>query len=92
MDDILASVSYYLDLLEGIGQTDNIDHLSNRRIQSVGELLKNAFRSGVNKLCTTIKEGLQGKDLSEVTPAQIINPRAINKALKDFISSSVLGG
>ena len=90
MDDILASVSYYLDLLEGIGQTDNIDHLSNRRIQSVGELLKNAFRSGVNKLCTTIKEGLQGKDLSEVTPAQIINPRAINKALKDFISSSQL--
>ncbi|MBO4413012.1 MAG: DNA-directed RNA polymerase subunit beta [Clostridia bacterium] len=90
MDDILASISYYLDLLEGIGQTDNIDHLSNRRIQSVGELLKNAFRSGVNKLCTTIKEGLQGKDLSEVTPAQIINPRAINKALKDFISSSQL--
>lgn len=90
MDDILASTSYYLDLLAGIGELDNIDHLSNRRIQSVGDLLKNAFRSGVNKLCVNMKESLQGKDLSEVTPSQIINPRAINKALKDFISSSQL--
>ena len=90
MDDILASISYYLDLLAGIGELDNIDHLSNRRIQSVGDLLKNAFRSGVNKLCVNMKESLQGKDLSEVTPSQIINPRAINKALKDFISSSQL--
>ena len=90
MDDILGSISYYLDLLAGIGELDNIDHLSNRRIQSVGELLKNAFRSGVNKLCASMKESLQGKDLSEVTPSQIINPRAINKALKDFISSSQL--
>ena len=90
MDDILASISYYLDLLAGVGELDNIDHLSNRRIQSVGDLLKNAFRSGVNKLCVNMKESLQGKDLSEVTPSQIINPRAINKALKDFISSSQL--
>lgn len=90
MDDTLASISYYLDLLAGIGELDNIDHLSNRRIQSVGDLLKNAFRSGVNKLCVNMKESLQGKDLSEVTPSQIINPRAINKALKDFISSSQL--
>ena len=90
MDDILASISYYLDLLAGVGELDNIDHLSNRRIQSVGDLLKNAFRSGINKLCVNMKESLQGKDLSEVTPSQIINPRAINKALKDFISSSQL--
>ena len=90
IDDILASISYYLDLLAGIGNTDNIDHLSNRRIQSVGELLKNAFRSGVNKLCAVIKESLQGKDLNEVTPTQIINPRPVNKALKDFIASSQL--
>jgi DNA-directed RNA polymerase subunit beta len=90
IDDILASISYYLDLLVGIGHLDNIDHLSNRRIQSVGELIKNAFRSGVNKLCAGIKESLQGKDLNEVTPSQIINPRPINKALKDFIASSQL--
>ena len=90
IDDILASISYYLDILAGIGQFDNIDHLSNRRIQSVGELIRNAFRSGVNKLCVSMKESLQGKDLSEVTPSQIINPRPINKALKDFIASSQL--
>jgi DNA-directed RNA polymerase subunit beta len=90
IDDILASISCYLDHLTGIGFLDNIDHLSNRRIQSVGELLKNAFRSGVNKLCAGMKESLQGKDLSEVTPSQIINPRPINKSLKDFISSSQL--
>ena len=90
IDDILASISYYLDILAGIGEFDNIDHLSNRRIQSVGELLRNAFRSGVNKLCANMKESLQGKDLSEVSPSQIINPRPVNKALKDFVASSQL--
>ena len=90
MDDILATISYYLDLLVGIGQIDNIDHLSNRRIATVGELLSNAFRSGINKLAANIKETLQGKEFSEITPAQIINPRPINKALKDFIASSQL--
>ena len=90
MDDILASISYYLDLLEGIGQTDNIDHLSNRRISTVGELVSNAFRSGVNKLAIAIKETLQGKELVGITPKEIVNPRPINKALKDFIASSQL--
>ena len=90
MDDILASISYYLDLLEGIGSTDNIDHLSNRRIATVGELLNSAFRSGVNKLAVTVKETLQGKELTGVTPKEIVNPRAINKALKDFVASSQL--
>ena len=90
MDDILATVSYYLDILNGIGQIDNIDHLSNRRIASVGELLANAFRSGINKLAGNIKETLQGKEFSEITPSQIVNPRPVNKALKDFIASSQL--
>ncbi|MDD4815674.1 MAG: DNA-directed RNA polymerase subunit beta [Clostridia bacterium] len=90
MDDILASISSYLDLLEGIGALDNIDHLSNRRIATVGELLGNAFRSGVNKLATSIKETLQGKELVGITPKEIVNPRPINKALKDFIASSQL--
>lgn len=90
MDDILATISYYLDILAGFGEIDNIDHLSNRRIASVGELLASAFRSGVNKLASNIKETLQGKEFSEVTPSQIINPRPINKALKDFIASSQL--
>ena len=90
MDDILASLSYYLDLLEGIGYLDNIDHLSNRRIATVGELLGTAFRSGVNKLATTIKETLQGKELVGITPKEIVNPRPVNKALKDFVASSQL--
>ncbi|MDD2445370.1 MAG: DNA-directed RNA polymerase subunit beta [Clostridia bacterium] len=90
MDDILASISYYLDLLEGIGYIDNIDHLSNRRIATVGELLGNAFRSGVNKLATAVKETLQGKELVGITPKEIVNPRPINKALKDFMTSSQL--
>ena len=90
MDDILASISYYLDLIEGIGQIDNIDHLSNKRVASVGELMGNAFRAGVKKLGANIKETLQGKELSEITPAQIVNPRPVNKALKDFIAQSQL--
>ncbi len=90
MDDILATISYYIDILEGVGQVDNIDHLSNRRISSVGELLANAFRSGINKLAGNIKETLQGKEFAEITPTQIVNPRPINKALKDFIASSQL--
>ena len=90
MDDILASISCYLDILEGIGALDNIDHLSNRRISTVGELVGNAFRSGVNKLAIAIKETLQGKELVDITPKEIVNPRPINKALKDFIASSQL--
>ncbi len=90
MDDILATISYYLDLIEGIGEVDNIDHLSNKRVASVGELIGNAFRAGVKKLGANIKETLQGKELSEVTPAQIVNPRPVNKALKDFIAQSQL--
>ena len=90
MDDILATISYYLDLIEGVGEVDNIDHLSNKRVASVGELIGNAFRAGVKKLGANIKETLQGKELSEVTPAQIVNPRPVNKALKDFIAQSQL--
>lgn len=90
MDDILGSISYYLDLLEGIGKIDNIDHLSNRRIATVGELMHNAFRSGVNKLSSAIQETLQSKELVGITPKEIVNPRPINKALKDFIASSQL--
>ena len=90
MDDILATISVYLDCLEGVGTYDKVDHLSNKRLATVGELLGKAFRSGVQKLSTNIKESLQGKELSEVTPAQIINPKPINKALKDFVSQSQL--
>ena len=90
MDDILATISCYLDVLEGIAGVDKVDHLSNKKLCTVGELLGKAFRSGVQKLTVNIKETLQGKELTEVTPSQIINPKSVNKALKDFISQSQL--
>ena len=90
MDDILATISCYLDVLEGIAGVDKVDHLSNKKLSTVGELLGKAFRSGVQKLTANIKETLQGKELSEVTPSQIINPKSVNKALRDFIAQSQL--
>ena len=90
MDDILASISMYLDCFEGLCKTDRIEHLSNKRIATVGELLYDHFRSGVTKLVANVRETLQGKELSEVTPKQIVNPKAVNRALRDFIASSQL--
>ena len=90
MDDILASISMYLDCLEEICKTDRIEHLSNKRIATVGELLYDHFRSGVTRLVANVRETLQGKELSEVTPKQIVNPKAVNRALRDFIASSQL--
>ncbi len=90
MDDILATISYHLDLNEGIGEVDNIDHLANRRISTVGELISGAFRSGVNKLAGTIRETIQAQDLSTISPQSVINARPINKALRDFLASSQL--
>ena len=90
MDDIYATISYHLGLNNGIGDIDNIDHLANRRIATVGELMAGAFRSGVNKLAGVIRETLQAQDLSTVNPSSVINARPINKALKDFLASSQL--
>ena len=90
IDDILATVSVYLDGMAGINDIDNIDHLAYRRIATVGELMGNALRSGVNKLAVAVRDALQSKDLNEVVPSTIVNPRAVNKALKDFIASSQL--
>ncbi len=90
MDDIIATFSYHLGLNDGIGEIDNIDHLANRRIATVGELMANAFRSGVNKLAGVVRETLQAQDLSTVNPSSVINARPINKALKDFLASSQL--
>ena len=90
MDDILAAISMYLDVLEDVAKTDKIEHLSNKRIATVGELFYDHFRSGVTKLVANVRETLQGKELSEVTPRQIVNPKAINRALRDFVASSQL--
>ncbi|MBR1988589.1 MAG: DNA-directed RNA polymerase subunit beta, partial [Clostridia bacterium] len=90
MDDILATVSCYLDVMEGLAGIDKIEHLSNKRVATVGELTCNEFRKGVTKLSTNVKETLQGREFVEVTPSQIMNPKAVNKALRDFFSQSQL--
>ncbi len=90
IDDIIATVSYFLDLNVGIGHTDNIDHLANRRIKSAGELLQSYFRAGMNKLSNTVKEVLQSHDLADITPNQVVNARTINRAFKDFMAGHQL--
>ena len=90
LEDLLATISYIIDLNNGLGTVDNIDHLENRRIASVGELLCNEFRKGVNKLKDSVRESMQSHDLSEVTPNTLVSARFVNKFLKDFMSSSQL--
>lgn len=90
VDDIIASISFLLDLDKGFGSTDNIDHLANRRVCTVGELMGIALRAGFIKLVNLAKESMQGQDLTTADPTTIINARLINKALRDFVSSSQL--
>ena len=90
VDDILASVSYLLDLIDGIGQLDVIDHLANRRVSSVGELMSFALHTGMVKLAQLARESMQGQDLTQASPSTIINARNVNKALMDFMKTSPL--
>ncbi|MDD4547766.1 MAG: DNA-directed RNA polymerase subunit beta [Bacilli bacterium] len=90
VSDIYATVSYYLNLLEGIGNFDEIDHLSNRRVRQVGELLQNQFRIGVSRIERVIKDRMSTQDVSEVTPKSLINIRPLTAAIKEFFGSSQL--
>ena len=90
VDDIVASVSVNIDLCYGIGEVDNIDHLGNRRVRSVGELLQNQFRIGIARLERLIKERMATQDPKEVTPQGLINIRPVNSAIKEFFGSSQL--
>ena len=90
VEDIVASVSNNLDLNYGIGVTDNIDHLANRRVKSVGELLQNQFRIGVTRLEKVIKERMGTQNANEVTPTSLINVRPVTAAIKEFFGSSQL--
>ena len=90
VEDIIASIAYMRDVDMGLGEVDNIDHLANRRIATVGELLQNEFRKGVAKLRDTIRENMQSHELSELSPSSLINARPINKYLRDFLSSGQL--
>ena len=92
VDDILASINYLNCLGHDVGTTDDIDHLGNRRIRSVGELLQNQFRIGFSRMERVIRERmtLQGQDMDVVTPQALINIRPVVAAIKEFFGSSPL--
>ncbi|MFC2343552.1 MAG: DNA-directed RNA polymerase subunit beta [Negativicutes bacterium] len=88
--DILASVSYLLNLIDGVGTTDDIDHLGNRRVRSVGELLQNQFRIGLSRMERVVKERMSIQDADVITPQALINIRPVVAAIKEFFGSSQL--
>ena len=92
LDDIFASISYFINLCEGVGNVDDIDHLGNRRIRSVGELLQNQFRIGYSRMERSIRErmNLQTQDINTLTPSSLINIRPISSAMREFFASSPL--
>ncbi len=90
ISDVYASVSYYLNLLQGVGNFDEIDHLGNRRIRQVGELLQNQFRIGVSRMERVIRERMTTQEMEEVTPKTLINIRPVTAAMKEFFGSSQL--
>ena len=90
ISDVYASVSYYLNLLHGVGNFDEIDHLGNRRIRQVGELLQNQFRIGVARMERVIRERMTTQEMDEVTPKTLINIRPVTAAMKEFFGSSQL--
>ena len=90
ISDIYASISYYLNLLEGIGSFDEIDHLSNRRVRQVGELLQNQFRIGISRIERVIRDRMSTQELTDVTPKTLINIRPLTAAIKEFFGSSQL--
>ncbi len=89
-DDVVASVSYLLGLNYGIGQTDDIDHLGNRRLRSVGELLQNQIRIGLSRLERVVRERMAIQDANDVRPGELINIRPVSAAIKEFFGSSQL--
>ncbi|MBQ8623113.1 MAG: DNA-directed RNA polymerase subunit beta [Oscillospiraceae bacterium] len=92
LDDMIATISYFLNLCEGVGTIDDIDHLGNRRIRCVGELLQNQFRIGFSRMERVIRErmNIQAQDIEVVTPTALINIRPITAAIKEFFGSSPL--
>ena len=89
-EDILASVNYLLDLQYGLGSVDDIDHLGNRRIRCVGELLQNQFRVGLTRLERVVRERMTIQDLDVVTPQTLINTKPITSSIREFFGSSQL--
>ena len=90
VDDILASINYLICLANGVGTPDDIDHLGNRRLRCVGELLQNQFRIGFSRLDRVIRERMTVQDLDAVTPQSLINIRPVTAVIKEFFGSSPL--
>jgi DNA-directed RNA polymerase subunit beta len=90
IDDIIASVSYLLNLNHGIGNIDDIDHLGNRRLRTVGELLQNQFRIGLARMERVVKERMTIQDIEVTTPQALMNIRPVTAAIKEFFGSSQL--
>lgn len=90
INDIIASISYLLNLMEGHGHKDDIDHLGNRRIRSVGELLQNQFRIGLSRMERVIRERMNTQDNDVITPQALVNIRPVVAAIKEFFGSSQL--
>jgi len=90
VDDIVASISYHLNIVYNVGTIDDIDHLGNRRLRSVGELLQNQFRIGLSRMERVVRERMTIQDLEVVTPQQLINIRPVAAAIKEFFGSSQL--
>ncbi len=88
--DVYASVSYYLNLHDNIGSTDEIDNLGNRRVRQVGELIQNVFRTGMSRMERVIRERMTTQEIDSVTPKTLINIRPVTAALKEFFGSSQL--
>ena len=90
IEDIIASVSYILNLNHGIGNVDDIDHLGNRRLRTVGELLQNQFRIGLARMERVVKERMTIQDIEMTTPQALMNIRPVTAAIKEFFGSSQL--
>ena len=89
-EDIIGSISYLLNLYHGLGKIDDIDHLGNRRIRCVGELLQNQFRIGLARLERVVRERMTIQDLDSITPQALINTKPISSAIREFFGSSQL--
>ncbi|KAB0577579.1 DNA-directed RNA polymerase subunit beta [Fusobacterium naviforme] len=89
-EDIFASINYNMHIEEGIGSNDDIDHLGNRRIRAVGELLQNQYRIGLSRMERVVRERMTTQDMSEITPQSLINIKPVTAAVKEFFGSSQL--
>ncbi len=90
ISDVYGAISYYLNLLDDIGNIDEIDHLANRRVRQVGELIQNQFRTGMVRMERVIRERMTTQELDMVTPKTLINIRPVTAAMKEFFGSSQL--